>query len=151
MTIVLNTVYDTDDGKVYDVAFKFTNLVRLEANLEIGNDYAGGIDVEIDKIYKNLLRFTIESACILIECFNIELVSITEADPFQREMICLDDPDVTFLVYSTKKQADLHRGGLLIRILNNIKHWRKDTAFFRHLQIFEAFFSENHESSIFFL
>jgi hypothetical protein len=95
LNIVLNTVFDTDDGKVYDVAFKFTNLVRLEANLEIGNDYAGGIVVEIDKIYKNLLRFTIESAYTFIECFNIELVSITEADPFQREMICLDDPDVT--------------------------------------------------------
>ena len=95
LTIVLNTVYNTDDGKVYDVAFKFTNLVHLKANLEIGNDHARGIDVEIDKIYKNLLRFTIESAYTIIECFNIELISITEAEAFQREMICLDNPDVT--------------------------------------------------------
>jgi hypothetical protein len=39
-----------------------------------------------------------------------------------------------------KKTSRPSQGGLLIRILNNIKHWRKDTAFFRHLQIFEAFF-----------
>ena len=94
LTVVLNTVYDIVEGKVYDVTFKFTNLIRFDTKIEIGNDYAWGIDVRKDKYFKNLFHFTIDSAYSEIECFNIELVSITEAEPFQRGMICLDNPDV---------------------------------------------------------
>lgn len=79
---------------MYDVTFRFSNLIRLKTVLEIGNDYAWGIDVKKDKYFKNLFQFTIESAYSIIECFNIELVSITEAEPFERGMICLDDPNV---------------------------------------------------------
>ena len=94
LTVVLNTIYTVnDDDKVYDVTFKFTNLVRINTELEIGNDYAWGVEVEKDKYFRNLFRFTIESAYAVIECFDIELVSITEAEPFERGMICLDDPD----------------------------------------------------------
>ena len=92
LTVVLNTIYTINDDKVYDITFKFTNLIRIKTELEIGNDYAWGVEVEKDKYFKKLFRFTIESAYAVIECFNIELVSITEAEPFERGMICLDDP-----------------------------------------------------------
>lgn len=95
LTVVLNTVYEVEDGNVYDVTFKFSNLIRIKTVLEIGNDYTWGIDVKKDKFFKNLFQFTIESAYSIIECFNIELMSITEAEPFERRMICLDDPNVT--------------------------------------------------------
>ena len=95
LIVVLNTIYAVGDDKVYDVTFRFTNLIRLETQLEIGNDYAWGIEVERDKHFKNLFRFTIDSAYAVIECFNIELVSIIEAEPFERSMICLDAPDAS--------------------------------------------------------
>lgn len=96
LTVVLNTIYAiNDDDKVYDITFKFSNLIRIKTELEIGNDYAWGVEVEKDEHFKNLFRFTIESAYAVIECFDIELVSITEAEPFERGMICLDDPDAS--------------------------------------------------------
>lgn len=79
LTVVLNTIYTINDDKVYDITFKFTNLIRIKTELEIGNDYAWGVEVGKDKYFKKLFRFTIESAYAVIECFNIELVSITEA------------------------------------------------------------------------
>ena len=95
LIVVVNTLYAVVDEKVYDVTFKFTNLIRFETKMEIGNDYAWGIHVEKDEHFKNLFRFTIESAYSIIECFNIELVSINEAEPFQRRMICLDNENIT--------------------------------------------------------
>ena len=96
LTVVLNTIYAiNDDDKVYDITFKFTNLIRIKTELEIGNDYAWGVDVEKDPHFKHLFRFRIESTQIVIKCFTIELVSISESEPFQRGMILLEDKDVT--------------------------------------------------------
>ena len=60
-----------------------------------GNDYIGGMSVKKDKTYKNLFSFTFESVCLTIECFEIEVISVTESEPFQRGMIWLDDSDQT--------------------------------------------------------
>ena len=35
------------------------------------------------------------TVCLTIECFTIELLSITESEPYQRGMIWLNDPDQT--------------------------------------------------------
>ena len=95
LIVVLNTVYEIDDENVYDITFKFSHLVSIEMDCEIGNDYAWGVDVEKDPHFKHLFRFRIESTQIVIKCFTIELVSISESEPFQRGMILLEDKDVT--------------------------------------------------------
>ena len=42
LTVVLNTVYDIDDKSVYDVTFKFSHLVSIEMDCELGDDYVWG-------------------------------------------------------------------------------------------------------------
>ena len=95
LIIVVNTLYEMEDDKVYDIAFKFSKLIRFNYDTEIGNDYIYGIDVKKDNYYNNLFSFTFDSVCLTIECFGIELLSITESEPFQRGMISLNDPDQT--------------------------------------------------------
>ena len=94
LTVVLNTVYAIVDDEVYDITFKFSHLVSIEMDCEIGNDYAWGVDVEKDANFKNLFKFKIESTQVIIKCFTIELVSIAESEPYSRGMILLEDKDV---------------------------------------------------------
>ena len=94
LTVVLNTVYDIDDKSVYDVTFKFSHLVSIEMDCELGVDYVWGIDVEKDAKYKNIFKFKIEDTQIVIKCFTIELVSITESESFRRGLYLLEDEDV---------------------------------------------------------
>ncbi|MBR4275752.1 MAG: hypothetical protein IKQ32_02160 [Prevotella sp.] len=95
LTIVVNTLYEMEDGKVYDIALRFSHLIRFDYDTEIGNDYIYGIEVVKDKFYNNLFKFTFDSVCLTIECFEIELMSITESEPFQRGMIWLNEPNQT--------------------------------------------------------
>ena len=95
LTIVVNTLYEVENDNVYDVTIKFSKLIRFDYDTELGNDYISGIDVKKDKYYKNLFSFTFDSVCLTIECFEIEIVSVTESEPFQRGMIWLDHPDQT--------------------------------------------------------
>ena len=95
LAVVLNTVYDIDDKSVYDVTFKFSHLVSIEMDCELGDDYVWGIDVEKDAKYKNIFKFKIEDTQIVIKCFTIELVSITESEPFRRGLYLLEDENVS--------------------------------------------------------
>lgn len=95
LIVVVNTLYKMDDDKVYDITIKFSKLIRFDYDTEIGNDYIYGIEVKKNDYYKHLFSFTFDSVCLTIECFDIELLSITESTPFQRGMISLRDPDQT--------------------------------------------------------
>lgn len=95
LIVVVNTLYEMDDDKVYDITIGFSNLIRFNYQPEIGNDYIYGIEVKKDDYYKNLYKFVFEGVILTIECFSIELLSITESEPFQRGMIWLEDPDQT--------------------------------------------------------
>lgn len=95
LTVVVNTLYEIENDKVYDITLKFSKLIRFKYETEIGNDYIYGIEVRKDDYYKNLFVFTFDCVCLRIECFEIVLVSITESEPFQRGMISLCDPDQT--------------------------------------------------------
>ncbi len=86
---------EMDDEKVYDITLKFSNLIRFNFQPEIGNDYIYGIEVKKNDYYKNLYEFVFDGVILTIECFNIELLSITESEPFQRGMMWLVDPDQT--------------------------------------------------------
>lgn len=95
LTIVVNTLYEMDDDKVYDITLKFSKLIRFDYDTEIGNDYIYGFSVEKNDYFKNLFKVTFDSVCLTVECFEIELVSIVESEPFQRGMIWLEDPNQT--------------------------------------------------------
>ena len=95
LIVVVNTLYEMDDDKVYDITLKFSNLIRFNFQPEIGNDYIYSIEVKKNDYYKNLYEFVFDGVILTIECFNIELLSITESEPFQRGMIWLEDPDQT--------------------------------------------------------
>ena len=95
LIVVVNTLYEMDDDKVYDITLKFSNLIRFNFQPEIGNDYIYGIEVKKNDYYKNLYEFVFDGVILTIECFNIELLSITESEPFQRGMIWLEDSDQT--------------------------------------------------------
>lgn len=95
LIVVVNTLYEMDDNKVYDITMKFSKLIRFNYDTEIGNDYIYGIEVKKNDYYKHLFSFTFDSVCLTIECFDIELLSITESEPFQRGMISLNDPNQT--------------------------------------------------------
>ena len=51
--------------------------------------------VKKDDYYKNLFHVTFDGVCLTIDCFEIEVISVTESEPFQRGMIWLDDPNQT--------------------------------------------------------
>lgn len=95
LIVIVNTLYEMDDDKVYDITLKFSNLIRFNFQPEIGNDYIYGIEVKKNDYYKNLYEFVFDGVILTIECFNIELLSITESEPFQRGMIWLEDSDQT--------------------------------------------------------
>ena len=95
LVVVVNTLYEMDDDKVYDITLRFSNLIRFNFQPEIGNDYIYGIEVKKNDYYKNLYEFVFDGVILTIECFNIELLSITESEPFQRGMIWLEDSDQT--------------------------------------------------------
>ena len=95
LIIVVNTLYEMDDEKVYDITLKFSNLIRFNFQPEIGNDFIYGIEVKKNDYYKNLYEFVFDGVILTIECFNIELLSITESEPFQRGMIWLEEPNQT--------------------------------------------------------
>lgn len=95
LIVVVNTLYEMDDDKVYDITLKFSNLIRFNFQPEIGNDYIYSIEVKKNDYYKNLYEFVFDGVILTIECFNIELLSITESEPFQRGMIWLEDSDQT--------------------------------------------------------
>lgn len=95
LTVVVNTLYEIENDKVYDITLKFSKLIRFDYDTELGNDYIDGIYVKKDKYYKNLFSFTFGNVCLTIECFEIEVVSIKESEAFQRGMIWLDEPDQT--------------------------------------------------------
>lgn len=95
LIVIVNTLYEMDDDKVYDITLKFSNLIRFNFQPEIGNDFIYGIEVKKNDYYKNLYEFVFDGVILTIECFNIELLSITESEPFQRGMIWLEDPDQT--------------------------------------------------------
>lgn len=95
LIVVVNTLYEMDDDKVYDITLKFSNLIRFNFQPEIGNDYIYSIEVKKNDYYKNLYEFVFDGVILTIECFNIELLSIAESEPFQRGMIWLEDPDQT--------------------------------------------------------
>lgn len=87
LIVIVNTLYEMDDDKVYDITLKFSNLIRFNFQPEIGNDFIYGIEVKKNDYYKNLYEFVFDGVILTIECFNIELLSITESEPFQRGMI----------------------------------------------------------------
>lgn len=93
LTVVVNTWYQIANDKVYDITLKFSKLIRFDYDTELGNDYIDGIYVMRDKTYKKLFSFTFGNVCLTIECFEIEVISVTESEPFQRGMIWLDNPD----------------------------------------------------------
>lgn len=93
--VTINTIYQMDDGKVYDIVFRFSQLIRFDYQTSIGNDYIYTIEVDRDKFYKNLIRFTFEDVDLTIECFKAELLEIKESEPFERGMICLEDANQT--------------------------------------------------------
>ena len=93
LTVVVNTLYQIANDKVYDITLKFSKLIRFDYDTELGNDYIDGIYVMRDKTYKNLFSFTFDNVCLTIECFEIEVISVTESEPFQRGMIWLDNSD----------------------------------------------------------
>jgi hypothetical protein len=95
LVVVVNTLYEMDDNKVYDITLRFSNLIRFNFQPEIGNDYIYGIEVKRNEYYKNLYEFVFDGVILTIECFNIELLSITESEPFQRGMIWLEEPNQT--------------------------------------------------------
>ena len=95
LTIVVNTVYEVVNGMVYDITIQFSKLIRLDYKTEIGNDYIYGIEVEKGDYFKNLFVFTFDDVCLTIECFEIELISVTESERFQRGMIRLDNAEQT--------------------------------------------------------
>ena len=95
LTIQINTLYDWEDGKVYDISFRFSNLISVSYEAEIGADYIYGLEVKMDEYYKNLFVFSFDGLCLDIRCFQIEVVSIVESEPFQRGMIQLEDADQT--------------------------------------------------------
>ena len=95
LIVIVNTLYEMDDDKVYDITLKFSNLIRFNFQPEIGNDFIYGIEVKKNDYYKNLYEFVFDGVILTIECFNIELLSITESEPFQRGMIWLEDSDQT--------------------------------------------------------
>ena len=95
LIVVVNTLYEMEDDNVYDITLKFSNLIRFNFQPEIGSDYIYGIEVKKDNYYQNLYEFVFDGVILSIECFNIELLSITESEPFQRGMIWLEDPDQT--------------------------------------------------------
>lgn len=95
LVVVVNTFYEIDDNKVYDITLRFSNLIRFNFQPEIGNDYIYGIEVKRNEYYKNLYEFVFDGVILTIECFNIELLSITESEPFQRGMIWLEEPNQT--------------------------------------------------------
>ena len=95
LVVVVNTLYEMDDDRVYDITLRFSNLIRFNFQPEIGNDYIYGIEVKKNDYYKNLYEFVFDGVILTIECFNIELLSITESEPFQRGMMWLVDPDQT--------------------------------------------------------
>ena len=95
LTVVVNTVYEVVNGMVYDITIHFSKLIRFDYKTEIGNDYVYGIEVEKNDYFKNLFVFTFDDVCFTIECFDIELISVTESERFQRGVICLDNPDQT--------------------------------------------------------
>lgn len=85
LTIVVNTLYKMEDDKIYDIAIKFSKLINFDYDTEIGNDYIYGFYVKKDKYYKNLFKVVFESVCLTIECFEIELLSISERMPQGQE------------------------------------------------------------------
>lgn len=93
LTIVVNTLYEMDDEKVYDITLKFSKLISFDYDTEIGNDYIYGMFVKKDDYYKNLFSVTFDSVGLNIRCFKIEVISIVESEPFQRGMICLENPN----------------------------------------------------------
>ena len=95
MMLSSSGLYEMDDDKVYDITLKFSNLIRFNFQPEIGNDYIYSIEVKKNDYYKNLYEFVFDGVILTIECFNIELLSIAESEPFQRGMIWLEDPDQT--------------------------------------------------------
>lgn len=95
LTIVVNTLYEIEDEKVYDITMKFSKLIRFNYDTEVGNDYVYGMYVKKDDYYKNLFHVTFDGVCLTIDCFEIEVISVTESEPFQRGMIWLDDPNQT--------------------------------------------------------
>ena len=95
LIVVVNTLYEMDDDKVYDITLKFSNLIRFNFQPEIGNDYIYSIEVKKNDYYKKLYEFVFDGVILTIECFNIELLSSAESEPCQRGMIWLEDPDQT--------------------------------------------------------
>lgn len=95
LIVVVNTLYEVVNDKVYDITMKFSKLIRFDYDTEIGDDYIYGIEVKRDEYYKNLFVCVFDGVVLSIECFEIELLSITESESFQRSMICLNDPDQT--------------------------------------------------------
>lgn len=89
LTIVVNTFYKMDDDKVYDITLKFSNLISLEYDSELGSDYIYELYVEKNDNNMNLYEVTFDWVCIVIKCFDIELISIEESEPFQRTAIPL--------------------------------------------------------------
>ena len=57
LIVVVNTLYEMDDDKVYDITLKFSNLIRFNFQPEIGGDFISGFYVKKDNYYKNLYEF----------------------------------------------------------------------------------------------
>ena len=60
LIVVVNTLYEMDDDKVYDITLKFSNLIRFNFQPEIGNDYIYSIEVKKNDYYKNLYEFVFD-------------------------------------------------------------------------------------------
>ncbi len=89
LTIIINT----DNGGNYDITIKMTELITIQLDTEIGNDYIYEIDISKDELYKFMFNFLLDGVTLEVSCLNIEVVSVVEAEYFQRGMIMLNRYD----------------------------------------------------------
>ena len=89
LTIVINN----DNGGYYDITFKMTGLINIQLDTEIGNDYIHEHEITKDKYYNFLFNFFLNGVSLEVSCINIEVVSVVEAEYFQRGAIMLDEYD----------------------------------------------------------
>lgn len=89
----LSIIINTNFGDDYDITLKMTELIDIKLDTEIGNDYIYDIDISKDKLYKFMFNICLNGVTLEVSCLNIEVVSVVEADYFQRGAIMLDKYD----------------------------------------------------------
>ena len=88
-----NTLSIIINFKNYDITLKMTGLININLDTEIGNDYIHELEIAKDKYYNFLFNFCLNGVSLDVACINIEVVSVVEAEYFQRGLIMLDTYD----------------------------------------------------------